>query len=548
MFYLGCFYMNELQELKLIQTYKLNFSPIWYSFSEQKKHLWLSDGEQVVIFSLNKKEPVNKWLLPEVRWKHYLSELWHDNLVCSDWNGSIYAFSTETRGEGRTIHQAKYDSLPAYYLIAGPHGELLAATWNGQILIWHPNQADAQASFDLSNTYLPHHILLCLDGSLFITDQESNLCLLDDTGQEIWHDKIEGNINEVWIDKTDVEQRAFFVLVDKQTIIHVNTKNNNKQAIHFDHKIVSLSHLATTADEFWTVLALENQTVEWLSWFPFRLSRHDRIGLGFRARQILAIFDRQQPNIRIALGLNNMSQLFTVRNQKVQVFDTPSIDKLLPAHSGHLMLWLLSDKVYVYLNPVTEPLECQMEVAEILGDLVVGEYHELVVNLKNTGQVTIAKAKAQLTGLGRIFEPESLSKTDTILPGKTINLSFSVKAIEAGPRVPLKLELELEDETGLLVDIIHLDIQVRSGLGFEHVPIQNHLSKLHKLIVEHFDRGELRSLCFELNIDYDVLPGDDGKANKVRELLVYLDRRERIPELLQICRRDRPKLAWYDYK
>jgi hypothetical protein len=34
------------------------------------------------------------------------------------------------------------------------------------------------------------------------------------------------------------------------------------------------------------------------------------------------------------------------------------------------------------------------------------------------------------------------------------------------------------------------------------------------------------------DVDYDVLPGD-GKADKARELAAYLERRDRIPELIE---------------
>jgi hypothetical protein len=66
---------------------------------------------------------------------------------------------------------------------------------------------------------------------------------------------------------------------------------------------------------------------------------------------------------------------------------------------------------------------------------------------------------------------------------------------------------------------------------------------LYRLLVAHFDEGELRTLCFRLNVDYDDLP-TSGRANKARELIALLERHDRIPELLKVGRELRPDLPW----
>jgi S1-C subfamily serine protease len=70
------------------------------------------------------------------------------------------------------------------------------------------------------------------------------------------------------------------------------------------------------------------------------------------------------------------------------------------------------------------------------------------------------------------------------------------------------------------------------------------LSVLRELLVEGFSESELRDLCpFELDVDYESLPGQ-GKAGKTRELILYLKRRSRIGELIEVGRRKRPDLPW----
>ena len=49
----------------------------------------------------------------------------------------------------------------------------------------------------------------------------------------------------------------------------------------------------------------------------------------------------------------------------------------------------------------------------------------------------------------------------------------------------------------------------------------------------------------DLGIDYDDLPGE-GKAAKARELIEYLDRRDRIRQLVIVGRELRPDISWSD--
>jgi hypothetical protein len=63
--------------------------------------------------------------------------------------------------------------------------------------------------------------------------------------------------------------------------------------------------------------------------------------------------------------------------------------------------------------------------------------------------------------------------------------------------------------------------------------------KLRDILVGHFDENELRDLCFELKVDYESLPGT-GKSARARELVAFMERRGRLPELEEACYRLRP--------
>ena len=69
------------------------------------------------------------------------------------------------------------------------------------------------------------------------------------------------------------------------------------------------------------------------------------------------------------------------------------------------------------------------------------------------------------------------------------------------------------------------------------------LSALRQLIVKHFSESELRTLSFDLGLDYESLPGRE-KSEKARELIIYCVRTNELTDLLQACKKARPKVEW----
>ena len=64
-----------------------------------------------------------------------------------------------------------------------------------------------------------------------------------------------------------------------------------------------------------------------------------------------------------------------------------------------------------------------------------------------------------------------------------------------------------------------------------------------RLLFVHFDAVELRTLGFDLGVNYEGLRGTK-KADKVREFVDCLDRRGKISELIKFGRQMRPALPW----
>ena len=69
------------------------------------------------------------------------------------------------------------------------------------------------------------------------------------------------------------------------------------------------------------------------------------------------------------------------------------------------------------------------------------------------------------------------------------------------------------------------------------------LIELRNKIHLSFNMEELKDLCFEMEIVFDDLPGSTLK-DKVRELVLFCERHNRIEELQSICQRLRPNQLW----
>jgi hypothetical protein len=70
---------------------------------------------------------------------------------------------------------------------------------------------------------------------------------------------------------------------------------------------------------------------------------------------------------------------------------------------------------------------------------------------------------------------------------------------------------------------------------------QTELVEYRRKLVAAFDEDELRTLCFDIGIDFEMLPGAH-KGVKVIELISYCLRRGRLFDLLAYCAEVRPNL------
>ncbi len=69
------------------------------------------------------------------------------------------------------------------------------------------------------------------------------------------------------------------------------------------------------------------------------------------------------------------------------------------------------------------------------------------------------------------------------------------------------------------------------------------LKGLRERICQHFSLEEIRDLCYDLNVDYERLTGEN-KLSFVRELLKFLSRNGRLPELIDLLQEQRSHITW----
>jgi hypothetical protein len=71
----------------------------------------------------------------------------------------------------------------------------------------------------------------------------------------------------------------------------------------------------------------------------------------------------------------------------------------------------------------------------------------------------------------------------------------------------------------------------------------SYLTELHQRLNHYFSLEEIRTLCLQLNVDYESVAGEE-KSSRIRELLLALARLGRLPELLTLVQQERPLVEW----
>jgi hypothetical protein len=71
------------------------------------------------------------------------------------------------------------------------------------------------------------------------------------------------------------------------------------------------------------------------------------------------------------------------------------------------------------------------------------------------------------------------------------------------------------------------------------------LATLRRNLEAAFNLDELKSLCFDLTLNYENLPGENTLNSKTRELVNLCQRMSRLSDLLNLCTEQRPQVEWW---
>jgi len=109
--------------------------------------------------------------------------------------------------------------------------------------------------------------------------------------------------------------------------------------------------------------------------------------------------------------------------------------------------------------------------------------------------------------------------------------------------VPLRVQTEYFDQAGqahAFEQTLYLPVapsqETRGVAEFHHISATRAIAptteaaQLHHILITHLDLEELRTLCFQLGVNYDFLAGEELRG-KVRELLLHLQRQDALSRL-----------------
>lgn len=435
--------------LPLLYSFDLRMASLGPCLIDARGRLWVSNAQQTKIFSVGREKPEAAWLLPKVRWKQYLDDIWREQLLVSDWSGSLYAFGPQGGSRERPLYEAGPEDLPMHLLAAGPDGQLVTAAWNGLVRRW-----DAEGRLHARPAavvpHLPVHLLPLAGHTLAVVDQSNTLRLFDEAGRETWAWAVGSRVERLW-SAAGGARRTFVAQVGARHLLKLREGAKLAEEVELPAPLTCLAHGKEQDGEQWIAAAQLGGRVDWVSASLFGVVRDYSVELGRELKHLLVVHDPQQPASLIALGLTADGQIFTLNEREATFYAAQRpADRLLLDPTGRFLFLFSGSEVSVCRNPVVLPAPCRVELVEpVHGRLVVGGFRSVAVRLRNSGAVAIHQLRAELTATGDIVETSRNSEPPPgpIPPGECVELVFHVRAKVHGD-LPLELKVEMADEGG----------------------------------------------------------------------------------------------------
>lgn len=177
--------------------------------------------------------------------------------------------------------------------------------------------------------------------------------------------------------------------------------------------------------------------------------------------------------------------------------------------------------------------------------LVAGQTFTKTWLVENSGSVSWGEGFQLVHVEGELLAAEMVYPLPTAVPGEKVEISIPMTA-PAQPGSYFNDWRFQDDQGNLFGDIVFVRIVVEGETAVSQLKsIDPELIRreLRQMINNNFNLDELQMLCFDLNIAYDDLQGK-SKPEKIRELIIYCERRELLPELVRLCQELRPNADW----
>ncbi|MEW6401486.1 MAG: CHAT domain-containing protein [Chloroflexota bacterium] len=456
---------EPLSPLIPIQTYKTDLARHGLGFTDSQGILWLSDGRDIELFELQNPHPLERWHLPELRWKTRLDGSWQNGMVLADWDGNLYMFNHQTGGRGKKLYNARYSDLPLHRLYVDENSFLAAASWDGKVMMWEPSGELVLLPPSPITPYLPTGVKPCGKETIAVSDQGNNLRVIDKAGKELWCYQEEGTIRDFWLSTGDDEKTAnFFLLVDAPKIVNIKLGQASGKEMSLKSKIVSYSNLLRNHGEDETLLFMDEGGMEWFSWIPFRITTPSGLPQDLIAQKCFAFSSWQHKANRLSLWLDGQGNLFSADENSIQAYPFPPANRLALSGTKRFMYLYYDDRVEAYRNPALPSAPCHVRLENVSGTLSSSRYQEIRITLQNSGDVPICNILAHLSGKGVHLNTLAEEKWHgLLLPGEQIDLSFLAKASEAG-KLLFVLDIQMQDEAGPPVWEDHLDFSIDTSV------------------------------------------------------------------------------------
>lgn len=181
------------------------------------------------------------------------------------------------------------------------------------------------------------------------------------------------------------------------------------------------------------------------------------------------------------------------------------------------------------------------------------------------GEITAVEAGDEAGGFGAsdlmvmVVTPAVVAALSTIITHAGVKTLADLKQEQISEK---EIRLQISEEIEVVIKLTKPSLKQRhvnrlakrvqdavmAYLLAEDGPLQEgyrgkELGRLRRQINEHYNDSELQNLCVDLGINYEVL-GPGTKQDKVRGLVLYCQRHDRVSDLINSCRLSRPHVAW----